>query len=128
MRGLANLLRAGRLDAGLTQRAVSDALDVTERTVVRWESGDSLPAYPEVLRVADLYGLNVLEATLAWWEVASGTGGDHLREVISGGLDGPSGPSPTTPPSPPAPPSQAGEPAPKATGRKQSRPGGRKRS
>ena len=42
---------------GETQRAVALALDVTERTYVRWEVGPTLPDAVNLIKLADHFGV-----------------------------------------------------------------------
>ena len=47
-------IRAARLKAGMTQREVADSLVVNERTVMRWELGQTIPETDKLLRLARL--------------------------------------------------------------------------
>lgn len=53
-------IRRAREKAGLPRRAVAITLDVTERSIVRWEGGEPVP----LSRLAELAG--ILGVTLGW--------------------------------------------------------------
>lgn len=48
-------LRACRVQAGLTQKAVAEAIGVKEATVESWESGNSAPTMEQGLALSELY-------------------------------------------------------------------------
>ena len=48
-------LRACRVQAGLTQKAVADAVGVKADTVESWESGNSAPTMEQGLALSNLY-------------------------------------------------------------------------
>lgn len=48
-------LRACRVQTGLTQKAVAEAVGVTEATVKSWESGKSAPTMEQGLALSELY-------------------------------------------------------------------------
>jgi transcriptional regulator with XRE-family HTH domain len=52
-------LQRHRLKAGLTRRAVSIKLDVTERAVSRWEANENTPGYGTLLKLARMYHTTV---------------------------------------------------------------------
>jgi transcriptional regulator with XRE-family HTH domain len=52
-------LRAVRLDAGLTQKQLAEALGVAELTVSRWERGITSPSVARLRRIAELTASNV---------------------------------------------------------------------
>lgn len=52
-------LKQHRTRAGYTQESAARALDVSVRTVVRWETNDSTPAWPDLQALASLYGCSV---------------------------------------------------------------------
>lgn len=52
-----------RRSAGFTQRKVADSLGITPGAVSAWEGGFSLPSGPNLLALAELYGLDA-ERTL----------------------------------------------------------------
>lgn len=49
-------IRSKRLEKGLTQQQVADALDLNVRTIRRWEADEDVPAQTNLLRVAKLFG------------------------------------------------------------------------
>lgn len=51
-------LRSGRLGKKLTQEATATAVGVKQSTVSAWESGDAYPTAGNLVRLADLYGLD----------------------------------------------------------------------
>ena len=48
-------LAAARVNAGLTQKQVAEALNVTNNTVVAWENGTSEPKISQARKLSDLY-------------------------------------------------------------------------
>lgn len=52
-------LKAARVNAGLTQQKVADALGKSKQTIVNWENGKSGISYRDVLTLADLYEVPV---------------------------------------------------------------------
>jgi transcriptional regulator with XRE-family HTH domain len=52
-------LQRHRLKAGHTQREVADKLDVTIRTLQRWEGGETNPGYGDLSQLARLYDTTV---------------------------------------------------------------------
>ncbi len=48
-----------RAQAGLTQEQLAEQLDVTRQSVSKWEGGQSFPEMDTLLRVCDLYGVNL---------------------------------------------------------------------
>jgi transcriptional regulator with XRE-family HTH domain len=59
---VATNIRTARRSRGHTQRSLAAALDVSERTVVNWESGHRLPNRTHLERLAA-----ELEQTPAWF-------------------------------------------------------------
>lgn len=59
--GISRWLLAARTGRGITQRAVSVALDVTEKTVARWEDEEAPPLPPadQFLHLVWLYGADL---------------------------------------------------------------------
>jgi transcriptional regulator with XRE-family HTH domain len=55
---LARVLRQARLDAGLTQRQVADAIGVPHTYPSRWERGTVAPRPESLLALADLFRLD----------------------------------------------------------------------
>lgn len=48
-------LAAARVNAGLTQRQVADALKVTQNTIVAWENGAAEPKISQARKLSDLF-------------------------------------------------------------------------
>lgn len=48
-------LAAARVNAGLTQKQVAEAMNVTNNTVVAWENGASEPKISQARKLSDLY-------------------------------------------------------------------------
>lgn len=49
-------MKAMRVNANLTQSAVSEAIGITEKTLQNWESGYSAPDAIQFARLCNLYG------------------------------------------------------------------------
>lgn len=49
-------MRAERVRLGLTQTELAERLGVTQMTVVRWESGETIPSAMSLLGLSKLYG------------------------------------------------------------------------
>lgn len=52
-------LKAARINAGLTQKAVRAALGYSRNTLYRWESGIGSPKWKDLQRLCGLYGIPV---------------------------------------------------------------------
>lgn len=50
-------LKAARVNAGLTQKEVSEYLDVTPETIRNWERGKSFPDVPQIKKLESKYGV-----------------------------------------------------------------------
>lgn len=50
-------LRAARVNAGITQKAASDAVGVSNKTMVKWEKGTAYPDVKQALVLCRLYGI-----------------------------------------------------------------------
>ena len=50
-------LRAARVNAGITQKAASDAVGVSNKTMVKWERGTAFPNVRQALILCRLYGI-----------------------------------------------------------------------
>lgn len=48
-------LAAARVNAGLTQDDVAEAMKVTKNTVIAWEKGKTEPKVSQAKRLSDLY-------------------------------------------------------------------------
>ena len=61
LRALGRRLQNARREAGMTQRAVADQLEVTPQTIRNWEAGRHEPPDRSRRQLADLYGTSVPE-------------------------------------------------------------------
>lgn len=50
-------LEAARVNAGLTQKDVCKALDISLTTIWMWERGDRVPPVDKAIKLAELYGV-----------------------------------------------------------------------
>lgn len=50
-------LEAARVNAGLTQKQVCDAIDISLTTIGLWEHGDRMPTVDKAIKLAELYGV-----------------------------------------------------------------------
>ena len=50
-------LEAARVNAGLTQKQVCEALDVSTTTIWLWERGDRVPPVDKAIKMSELYGV-----------------------------------------------------------------------
>ena len=48
-------LKAARINAGLSQKEAAKALGVSNKTLHRWENGDSFPKAHHIDAICDLY-------------------------------------------------------------------------
>ena len=48
-------LKAARVNAGLTQKAAADALNVSNKTLCAWEKGERVPKVNKIDALCDLY-------------------------------------------------------------------------
>ena len=49
-------LEAARVNAGMTQTEVVNALKISNATLVNWEKGRTKPSYASLLALSNLYG------------------------------------------------------------------------
>jgi transcriptional regulator with XRE-family HTH domain len=54
-------LRAARVQSGLTQKDVSEALKINPSSLYQWERGETMPAFDRAIQLAHLYGMTVSE-------------------------------------------------------------------
>ena len=52
-------MKALRINAGLNQKDVAKALDVTPTTIGRWEQGRTSPSFAKLIQLAELYKCDV---------------------------------------------------------------------
>ena len=50
-------LEAARVNAGLTQKQVCDAIDISLTTIGLWERGDRMPTVDKAIALSELYGV-----------------------------------------------------------------------
>lgn len=48
-------MEAARVNAGMLQKDVADALSITPSTLRSWEKGESVPDYDKAIRLSELY-------------------------------------------------------------------------
>lgn len=53
--------REARLNAGLTMTKVAREMEVTRQTIYNWESNKNEPKLAQVMKLAELYGVDVDE-------------------------------------------------------------------
>lgn len=51
-------LKAARVNAGLTQLAAADKLNVSVATLKNWERGKTFPKQPQIEALCELYGVS----------------------------------------------------------------------
>ena len=56
---MAITLKGARVNAGYTQREVSEILGISNVTIGNWEKGKTFPKVNQVERLASLYGVNI---------------------------------------------------------------------
>ena len=54
-------LRAARVQAGLTPKQVSEALQMNASSIYQWERGETMPDFDRAIQLAHLYGMTVSE-------------------------------------------------------------------
>lgn len=52
-------IKAFRINAGLNQKDVAKALNVTTATIGRWEQGRTSPSFAKLIQLAELYKCDV---------------------------------------------------------------------
>lgn len=50
-------LSAARVNAGYSQKAAAELLDISNKTLCNWEKGKSFPDQPMIERLCNLYGV-----------------------------------------------------------------------
>ena len=50
-------LSAARVNAGYSQKAAAELLDISNKTLCNWEKGKSFPDHPMIERLCNLYGV-----------------------------------------------------------------------
>jgi transcriptional regulator with XRE-family HTH domain len=51
-------MKAARVNAGLSQKAVADRLGVSNKTIGKWEDGITYPPADKIPEICELYGLS----------------------------------------------------------------------
>lgn len=51
-------LKAARVNAGYTQQEVADILNISNKTICRWESGAAFPKADKIDAICSLYGVS----------------------------------------------------------------------
>ena len=77
-------LKELRKEKGLTQEQLAEKLNVSGRTVSRWETGSNMPDIGMLVVIADLYEVSILEIIAG--ERKSESNGRDLQSSISGHL------------------------------------------
>ena len=50
-------LKAARVNAGFSQREVADKLKVSNKTICKWENGETFPSVEKITLLCELYGV-----------------------------------------------------------------------
>lgn len=51
-------LEAARVNAGLSQKAAAQKLNISNTTLGKWEKGESFPTADKISEICDLYGIH----------------------------------------------------------------------
>lgn len=78
LENMANSLRSLRTEAGYTQSQIAEMLGVNKTTVLRWESGESVPDTRTILWYADRFDVS-LDAIFGRKRTISG----NFRELVA---------------------------------------------
>lgn len=52
-------MKAARVNADLTQNEAASRIGVDRTTIVKWESGKTIPSVPKLKMMAEVYGISV---------------------------------------------------------------------
>ena len=74
-----NLIRALRLEKGMTQRAVAESLNISAKTVSKWETGLGCPDVSLLADLADTFGVSVGSLLLGGLNENDTDGGNMKR-------------------------------------------------
>lgn len=77
---IGSLLKELRTQKGLTQEQLAEKLNVTNRTVSRWENGNNMPDLSIIVELADFYDINIRD--LLNGERKSETMDKDLKETL----------------------------------------------
>ena len=58
---IGSLLKELRKEKGLTQEQFAEIVNVSNRTVSRWENGNNMPDLDILIQISDYYGINLRE-------------------------------------------------------------------
>lgn len=58
---IGSLLKELRKEKGLTQEQFAEIVNVSSRTVSRWENGNNMPDLDILIQISDYYGINLRE-------------------------------------------------------------------
>ena len=58
---IGSFLRKLRTEKGLTQEQLAEKLNVSGRTVSRWENGNNMPDLSIIVELADFYDIDICE-------------------------------------------------------------------
>ena len=79
---IGNFLKELRKEKNLTQEQFAEKLNVSGRTVSRWETGTNMPDISLLAEIAELYEVGISEIISG--ERKSGTMNDEVKEVAQG--------------------------------------------
>lgn len=57
-------LRGARLERNLTQAQASQKIGVTKETISNWEKGRTAPTAPQLIKLCELYGVQITDIFL----------------------------------------------------------------
>ncbi len=63
---IGRFLRELRSEQGLTQAQVAERLNVSNRSVSRWENGATMPDFDLLMQLSDCYNIEVGELFSPW--------------------------------------------------------------
>ena len=79
---IGSFLKELRKEKNLTQEQLAEKLNVSGRTVSRWETGTNMPDISLLAEIAELYEVGISEIISG--ERKSGTMNDEVKEVAQG--------------------------------------------
>lgn len=50
-------MKAARINAGLTQKVAAEKLNISNKTLCKWERGETFPTPPKIEMICALYGV-----------------------------------------------------------------------
>ena len=82
-RSMGEIISALRREKGMTQRALADMLNITDKAVSKWERGMACPDTQLIPKVAEILGISVEELMNAKAVPANGhKGAEYLMDII----------------------------------------------